>query len=114
MVHLRDHAMKASPTNKLLHRLMHHEVGISIYNCCYLWLICQGFVNNKHEVCFLMYFEFNGSYFYEFDILRRLYELVAKRYTTRKLINTNGNIEGIFSSVNFRGLYRQNYREKKI
>jgi hypothetical protein len=30
MVHLRDHAMKASPTNKLLHGLMHHEVGISV------------------------------------------------------------------------------------
>jgi hypothetical protein len=25
-------------------------------------------------------------------------------YTTRKLINTNGNIKGIFSSVNFRGI----------
>jgi hypothetical protein len=25
-------------------------------------------------------------------------------FTTRKLINTNGNVEGIFSSVNFRGL----------
>jgi hypothetical protein len=24
--------------------------------------------------------------------------------TTRKLINTNGNIDGIFSSVNFRGI----------
>ena len=25
-------------------------------------------------------------------------------FTTRKLINTNGNTEGIFSSVNFRGI----------
>jgi hypothetical protein len=25
-------------------------------------------------------------------------------YTTRKLINTNGNTEGIFPSVNFRGI----------
>jgi hypothetical protein len=26
------------------------------------------------------------------------------RYTTRKLININGNIEGIFPSVNFQGI----------
>ena len=29
---------------------------------------------------------------------------VSKPFTTRKLINTNGNTEGIFPSVNFRGL----------
>jgi hypothetical protein len=27
-----------------------------------------------------------------------------KVFTTRKLINTNGNTDGIFSSVNFRGI----------
>jgi len=38
MVHLRDHAMKASPTNKLLHGLMHHEVGISAVSIL-TWII---------------------------------------------------------------------------
>jgi hypothetical protein len=44
-------------------------------------------------------------------------------YTIRKLINTNGNIKEIFLSVNFwgilpteifPGIYRGNYRGKKI
>ena len=48
--------------------------------------------------------------------------IMTRRITTRKLINTNGNTEGIFSSVNFRGIlpteifpriYRWNYRGKK-
>jgi hypothetical protein len=30
--------------------------------------------------------------------------IMTRRITTRKLINTNGNTEGIFSSVNFRGI----------
>ena len=46
------------------------------------------------------------------------------RYTTRKPINTNGNTEGIFPSVNFRGILptdifpryipRELQRDKKI
>ena len=49
-------------------------------------------------------------------------EQYTTQVTTRKLINTNGNTEGIFPSVNFRGIlptdnslgiYRGNYRGKK-
>jgi hypothetical protein len=44
MVHLRDHAMKASPTNKLLScslglnfQMMHHEVGVSVVKDKIVW-----------------------------------------------------------------------------
>jgi hypothetical protein len=33
---------------------------------------------------------------------------INMRVTTRKLINTNGNTEGIFPSVNFRGILPTN------
>jgi len=41
---------------------------------------------------------------YKFPGFHRKWPQKVVRYTTRKLINTNGNTEGIFLSVNFRGI----------
>jgi len=44
-----------------------------------------------------------------FDLCSCYWFRLLSTSTTRKLINTNGNTEGIFSSVNVNGFYRRKY-----